>query len=209
MSDHSAPPPSYDEVMREEAQLLSQRNTGSQTSQQNNLPPSLSPPVPHRPSHSSNTSQTSLRPPHRPSHPSSSNHQGGSSTYHSTANQEPFGTGKPYLSSHSSHSSLPVPQSNPVNAPYRYPPGYYCGKCNNTGYKFSGRPCGRCARRFGHSFDVQPINFGRPPPNALVVQPGDPRIPGRLCGNCKGTGSIDYLIFTEICPVCNGIGKIP
>ncbi|EPX71296.1 uncharacterized protein SOCG_01515 [Schizosaccharomyces octosporus yFS286] len=209
MADLSAPPPSYDEVMREEAQLLSQGNIEPQSSQQNYAAPSSTPQLPYRPSHSSNTSQTSLRPPHRPSHATSSSHHSDSSAYHSSANQDPLGTGKPYFPSHSSYSSSPLPQNNSVNSPYPYPPGYFCRKCNNTGYKFGGRPCGRCARRFGHSFDVQPISFGRPPPNALVVQPGDPRIPGRLCGNCKGVGQIDYLIFTEICPVCNGIGKIP
>ncbi|EPY53437.1 fungal protein [Schizosaccharomyces cryophilus OY26] len=213
MSDHSAPPPSYDEVMREEAQLLSQGNTGAQYSHQNHSRPSSSPPLPSRPSHSPNVSQSSFRPHNRPSYPSSSSYQGSSSTGgYTVPDYGPPRFGKrPHSTSHNypSHSSSPAPQSAPMNRPYPYPPGYHCYRCDNTGYKPGGRPCGRCARRFGHSFDVQYMSYGRPPPNALVVQPGDPRIPGHLCGNCKGTGQVDFLIFTELCSVCNGIGKIP
>jgi hypothetical protein len=40
-----------------------------------------------------------------------------------------------------------------------------------------------------------------PPPNALVVSAGDPRLGGVLCGNCKGTGRVLLLFFDENCPV--------
>lgn len=47
----------------------------------------------------------------------------------------------------------------------------------------------------------------RPPPGAAVVQPGDPRIGGRVCRQCGGTGVMTFLIFEDTCPVCNGIGR--
>jgi hypothetical protein len=43
--------------------------------------------------------------------------------------------------------------------------------------------------------------YAVPPPNALVVQAGDPRLGGILCGNCKGTGRVSVLIFDDHCPV--------
>ena len=58
-----------------------------------------------------------------------------------------------------------------------------------------------------------------PPPNAIVLKAGDPRLGGVLCGNCKGTGRVITLIFDSICPVyvsltnmltssCRGVGRI-
>ena len=58
-----------------------------------------------------------------------------------------------------------------------------------------------------------------PPPNALIVQAGDPRLGGILCGNCKGTGRVFVLLFDSNCPVylslvnlltysCHGVGRI-
>lgn len=54
------------------------------------------------------------------------------------------------------------------------------------------------------------VTNGPPPPGALVVMPGDPRIGGRLCYNCGGAGVIPaFLFFTEeTCPVCRGAGRI-
>ncbi|KAH9951086.1 hypothetical protein B0H21DRAFT_874625 [Amylocystis lapponica] len=47
-----------------------------------------------------------------------------------------------------------------------------------------------------------------PPPGAAVVRPGDPRIGGRLCWRCGGTGTTTFLIFDEMtCNVCNGLGR--
>jgi hypothetical protein len=62
----------------------------------------------------------------------------------------------------------------------------------------------------------------QPPPGAIVVHAGDPRLGGVLCGNCKGTGRIlTLLLFDENCPVydpylsrkltdfrCLGVGRI-
>ncbi|KAI0642080.1 hypothetical protein C8Q79DRAFT_1121998 [Trametes meyenii] len=44
--------------------------------------------------------------------------------------------------------------------------------------------------------------------NVAVYPPGDPRIGGRLCWRCGGSGKTSFLIFDEeTCRVCNGIGR--
>ncbi|KAI8996456.1 hypothetical protein BD414DRAFT_201633 [Trametes punicea] len=51
---------------------------------------------------------------------------------------------------------------------------------------------------------------GPPPParNVVVYPPGDPRIGGRLCWRCGGSGKTSFFIFDEdICGVCNGVGR--
>ncbi|KAI0675656.1 hypothetical protein C8Q78DRAFT_1074656 [Trametes maxima] len=51
---------------------------------------------------------------------------------------------------------------------------------------------------------------GAPPSsgNVAVYPPGDPRIGGRLCWRCGGSGKTSFLIFDEeTCRVCNGIGR--
>lgn len=42
----------------------------------------------------------------------------------------------------------------------------------------------------------------------LVVRPGDPRLGGYVCGECRGTGRTSFLLDEDICTVCNGIGRI-
>lgn len=74
---------------------------------------------------------------------------------------------------------------------------------------------------------VSGMSYGQPPPGALVVRPGDPRIGeyyvkdymmlcvisdysgigGRLCMNCGGDGIVEcgfLFLDTETCPACNG-----
>lgn len=52
----------------------------------------------------------------------------------------------------------------------------------------------------------------RPPPGAVVVMPGDPRIGGVLCPQCGGSGSrsdLWSLFFSEAeCERCSGTGRI-
>lgn len=58
---------------------------------------------------------------------------------------------------------------------------------------------------------VSGMSYGHPPPGALVVRPGDPRIGGRLCMNCGGDGVIEcgfFLLDTETCRACNGTGRV-
>lgn len=55
------------------------------------------------------------------------------------------------------------------------------------------------------------ISFsGRPPPGAVVVRPGDPRIGGRICWKCSGDGW-QYKTMgleTKTCSACNGLGRL-
>ncbi|KZT64406.1 hypothetical protein DAEQUDRAFT_718095 [Daedalea quercina L-15889] len=47
-----------------------------------------------------------------------------------------------------------------------------------------------------------------PPPGATVLRPGDPRLGGRLCWRCGGSGITTFLIFDEqTCSVCDGVGR--
>lgn len=49
----------------------------------------------------------------------------------------------------------------------------------------------------------------RAPRGAEVVRPGDPRIGGRLCWNCNGTGQVTVFIFDQDrCRVCGGLGRV-
>jgi|SRR5271156_845609 len=56
----------------------------------------------------------------------------------------PNAPNQPFSPQHSpSSSGMPA-------APFQYPPGYFCPKCHNTGFKiYNGSPCGTCARLFG------------------------------------------------------------
>lgn len=126
--------------------------------------------------------------------------------------------------------------------PWRYPPGYHCSKCNNTGYKRSDKPCRRCWRQFSKPA-APPVMGGAPPPMMgiapppmgyppsqmgflppamgygppmginpaippLVVQPGDPRLGGRLCYECGGSGRVRFLFDVDLCALCRGTGRI-
>ena len=128
--------------------------------------------------------------------------------------------------------------NNPNNIPWVYPQGYYCSKCNNTGYKLkNGKSCRSCWRQFAPSNHISTFpaqqnyypsygynsltsfmnNFVPPQPiqmqpytqqRPLYVKPGDPRIGGILCGECRGSGRIRLFLDERLCPLCNGVGRI-
>ena len=51
--------------------------------------------------------------------------------------------------------------------------------------------------------------YSAPPPRSTVVQPGDPRIGGRFCSECSGSGVVPFMLFEETtCAVCGGVGRI-
>ncbi|SCU86512.1 LAFA_0E01244g1_1 [Lachancea sp. 'fantastica'] len=129
--------------------------------------------------------------------------------------------------------TAPVGQTSSSAVPWTYPRGYYCQKCGNTGIKVkTGRPCKRCWGRFAHSapnsnVQVQyssaypsyysygpysPLPQPIAPPSMsgspLILQPGDPRIGGVLCGQCNGKGRVRFLLDKEICGVCRGTGRV-
>lgn len=48
--------------------------------------------------------------------------------------------------------------------------------------------------------------MGTAPP--LVVKPGDPRLGGILCGECRGSGRVSFFLDEDLCPLCRGLGRI-
>ncbi len=61
----------------------------------------------------------------------------------------------------------------------------------------------------GMNPQVHLMQYGRPPPGAMVVQPGDPRIGGQLCYKCGGYGTRESFWFgDETCYVCQGVGRV-
>jgi hypothetical protein len=49
----------------------------------------------------------------------------------------------------------------------------------------------------------------RAPIGSTAVEPGDPRIGGRLCWKCGGDGLVTVFIFDqERCRVCGGLGRV-
>lgn len=99
------------------------------------------------------------------------------------------------------------------NPHLRYPSGYWCPKCHNTGIKIrKGTTCQDCYERFGVRNNVQTLPYGVQPVFSSVprvVAPGDPALGGRLCGRCRGAGMIsEMLIFESTCPVCQGVGRV-
>lgn len=152
------------------------------------------------------------------------------------------------------HSPAPAPprpgtssgsSSIASGLPFKYPKGFHCRKCNNTGYKLkNGKTCKDCWERFSPrntsnsvNYNFQPQYFGSttfipygsaPVPNPhpggraggsgsffstastvpLRVPPGDPRLGGVLCGRCRGSGMVRFLLDMELCPVCSGLGRV-
>lgn len=185
--------PSYEDVLKEDAL----RGQGSQSAPLAGASSASPPPRPARPSKPARP-QPSPRPPQRPP---------------------------------------PACQSAPVSSslPWTYPSRYYCSKCDNTGYKIkNGRSCKTCWRRFAppnSSGSIPSLMFGngmsmnsfgpmRPMYSGyqsgytasntapMVVRPGDPRLGGVVCGECRGSGRVSFLLDEDICPLCRGIGRI-
>ncbi|SCU98585.1 LAMI_0F15390g1_1 [Lachancea mirantina] len=200
MGQNTDLPPSYDEVIREDTQGHSSAGRLSNTG----------------------TGVSGGHTPALPSRPAS----------YASARPTPAGP---------SPSAQPAAIQTGPRLPWTYPPGFYCSKCGNTGYKIkSGRSCKRCWRRFAPTNSPQSVHvmydnyygsqtFGpfaarfdprqrqglvgsvaRLATGALpvVVRPGDPRIGGVVCGQCRGTGLVRFFLDEELCPLCNGVGRI-
>lgn len=132
-----------------------------------------------------------------------------------------------------SRPQQPVPPNRPLSSQpqkktnqFRYPSGYKCHKCGNTGYSLrSGRKCKICVRNFGDKFrPPQPAqhhqNYG-PPPQVIpynvrpvfnvqprILPPGHPGIGGKLCRVCGGKGLTYGFFSDDQCYNCNGIGRV-
>lgn len=98
-----------------------------------------------------------------------------------------------------SYASYPISPYQQSYAPPSGPPG------PPGAYGQSGPP-GPPGAGLGRSLTVY---HGMPPPDAQVVNPGDPRIGGSPCYKCHGEGMIvQFFIKVDKCPVCNGLGRI-
>ncbi|KIY51942.1 hypothetical protein FISHEDRAFT_70436 [Fistulina hepatica ATCC 64428] len=53
------------------------------------------------------------------------------------------------------------------------------------------------------------VSYYPPPPGSVAYAAGDPRIGGRLCWRCDGSGTVSMLfgLDSSTCPTCNGIGR--
>ncbi|EGN96951.1 hypothetical protein SERLA73DRAFT_185206 [Serpula lacrymans var. lacrymans S7.3] len=59
-------------------------------------------------------------------------------------------------------------------------------------------------------YAYNPVAGLHPPPGAITVKPGDPRLGGCICWRCGGLGSLSVLIIdVRPCPVCAGTGRVP
>ncbi|CAG8531440.1 8980_t:CDS:2 [Racocetra persica] len=126
--------------------------------------------------------------------PSASIHiySGPSNSYYQTTQQ-------PVIYQQVSTNPPPLPPRNNTastsNLTLRYPAGYTCSTCNNTGYIRQRTKCQQCWK----SFAV---------PNVIYTSPGNPVIGGRLCTHCRGSGRVSLLFIEDLCPRCSGVGRV-
>ncbi|CCD23113.1 Hua1p NDAI_0B00790 [Naumovozyma dairenensis CBS 421] len=207
--------PSYEDVINEEERLQQQQ----QQQQQNSRP--RPPPIP-----SNNRPSTSIRPPPlqpaRPSPRPPASHptqQGDQRIKPSNYNPSipwtyPAGfhckkcnnTGYKLKNGHSCKSCWRrfAPSNNTMTMPTTYNAYYQNG--SNPFFPFAGAPP-------TPSF-MPHVSVGPTPPigpngvRPLMVQPGDPRLGGVICGECRGSGRIRFLLDDDLCPLCNGLGRI-
>ncbi|KAE8253749.1 hypothetical protein A4X13_0g3670 [Tilletia indica] len=112
----------------------------------------------------------------------------------------------------SSSAAAPPPPPRPVG--YGAPSPYNAGPQSPYGPPVVGPP--EAPYGFAPVADVHLVHSGRrPPPHALVVRPGDPRIGGQLCPNCGGEGSVMAPFLDSLfgapdvqCRVCRGSGRV-
>ncbi|TFK28700.1 hypothetical protein FA15DRAFT_508417 [Coprinopsis marcescibilis] len=94
----------------------------------------------------------------------------------------------------------PPPRPIPVPSPPPPPrPGY-----GHSPYPAMGVPAPPIIVQSGSSYGS---HYGRPP-GSVVYAAGDPRLGGRECWRCGGSGTISLMIIDrEQCSVCRGIGR--
>lgn len=219
--------PSYEDVLKEEERL--QQNQRPQHGQ--DLPPSYSRP-PQRPP--SDTKQRPTEPPRPSSKPSKLP----SRPSVKPANTKPAKPAKPASKPTPSVQPKPsnIPWVYPKgyycekcrNTGYKIKNGKSCKRCwrqfatrnsatpmggptvvttPNTYY--SGLPFGD----YLHPFSQPTYQYGAPPMQIggqapIYVRPGDPRLGGVVCGECRGTGRVRFFLDEDLCPLCNGVGRI-
>lgn len=109
-------------------------------------------------------------------------------------------------------SAAPAADAGPARLS-NWSPSVHSGPATSTPGLFSPPPGpgpGPHAPRppMGH-MPIQTMAAGAPPPGAVVVRPGDPRIGGVLCQKCGGTGVRESLWWgDEVCSRCRGMGRV-
>lgn len=229
--------PSYEDVLREEQEQAQGRITSygsSHNGDSNNYlnvppPPNRPPQKPPRPYSSSNTSSAAsstshLRPQQRPPNsvkPPNDNNNGRpplpwvypKNFYCPKCNNTGYKlkNGKSCRScwrtfcpkNPINYNMGPTSSSFYVSPAIGMPPqaSPYIPPSNNYGYGY------------GYGYPPMPMSPIPPPQQQqqqrpLVVKPGDPRLGGVLCGECRGTGRVSFLLDEDLCPLCNGLGRI-
>ncbi|CAG7847209.1 SubName: Full=Uncharacterized protein {ECO:0000313/EMBL:CCA66785.1} [Serendipita indica DSM 11827] len=91
------------------------------------------------------------------------------------------------------------PSTQPYLSP-RSPPGGYPG---NSAQRSPARAISGPSR--------PPPQWANTTPSGrrVVYEPGDPRIGGRLCVRCHGSGRVRvFILDSEVCSMCGGIGRV-
>lgn len=73
---------------------------------------------------------------------------------------------------------------------------------------YSGPPPAQFANNQFFGGPAPMPQFQAPPPPPMRVRPGDPRLGGNLCGRCRGSGVVHFLLDEDLCPVCGGVGRL-
>ena len=215
--------PSYEDVLREEEQGITYGNPSlSQSNNHLNVPrppqrPPQKPPRPNTSSHSTlhqhhshhTTSSNSTSRPRPPASSSSSPHQTKPSYRPPPPTQNPSTNSRiPWVYPSNFH----CPKCN--NTGYKLKNGKSCRSCwrrfaptNQINYNpgplssvfvtpmgMGAPPPPQPQYGYGYGYPPQPPRNQRP----LVVRPGDPRLGGVICGECRGTGRVSFFLDDNI-----------
>ncbi len=116
--------------------------------------------------------------------------------------------------------------TNNLNLPWRYPRGYFCQKCKNTGYKRRDKKCRRCWEKFGPmkpaASSVLSSTSSLPSSSSAYYQQGvspmNPAViklpPGAIYGGSNNPNNPtvvlpgDPRIGGRLCSRCQGRGQV-
>ncbi|CUS22481.1 LAQU0S05e06370g1_1 [Lachancea quebecensis] len=225
--NEEAPPPSYDEAIKDSAPSLGLEERPpampARPSANAQRPPVRPPARPARPVGNSGTSRPSA--------------YGASSPRPSTASSSTFQSlgSSPYATSAASQGAKPsLPWTYPRgyyctkcgNTGYKIKNGHSCKRCwrkfahsspnQNVQVTYGGYAPSYVPYGSAPIFGATPMAMGMSPVSPvptpgsapLVLRPGDPRIGGVTCGECRGSGRVRFLLDKEICPLCHGVGRV-
>ncbi|CAR21743.1 Hua1p [Lachancea thermotolerans CBS 6340] len=217
------PPPSYDEAIKESALPFG--------------PEERPPAMPARPSTYTHRPPARPPRPVSSAGPSGPSAYGASSPGPSAASSSSFQSygGSSYTAPAASQSTRPsLPWTYPRgyyctkcgNTGYKIKNGHSCKRCwrkfahsspsQNVQVTYGGYAPSYALYGGAPTFGTVPMAMGVSPASPapasggapLVLRPGDPRIGGVTCGECRGSGRVRFLLDKEICPLCHGVGRV-